>query len=101
MLKVRGMDVWLTRWTVFFAGVMALTIASAIVVNSGVVAQTLVEPNSKAKLSEPSGLAKSQPARRTKPCSSFGAGFVQVPGTAACVKISGALTVEGAANHGR
>src|SRR5262249_8052424 len=101
MLQGRGMDIWLARWTLFFAGVMALTIASAVVVNSGVVAQTLVEPNSKPKLSQPSGLAKSQPAPRTKSCSSFGVGFVQVPGTTACVKIGGAVTVEGVANHGR
>jgi Porin subfamily len=93
-----GMDHWITRWTVFCARLVAATIASAVAVNSGVIAQTLVEPNSKPKLSQPSGLPKSQPALRRKSCSAFGAGFAQVPGTDTCVKIGGYVTIEGAVN---
>ena len=87
----------MARWTVLCAGVVAVTIASAAVLNSGAIAQTLVEPNSKPKLSQPSGLAKSQPALRRKSCNAFGAGFAQVPGTDTCVKIGGYVTIEGTA----
>jgi Porin subfamily len=95
---MRGMDHWMARRTLFCAGVVALAIASAVAVNSGVIAQTLVEPNSKPKLSQPSGLPKSQPALRRKSCSSLGAGFAQVPGTDTCVKIGGYVTIEGTVN---
>ena len=95
------MDYWMARGTIFCALVVSVTIALAVVVDSGAVAQTLIEPNSKPKLSQPSGPAKSQPAPRTKSCSTFGAGFVQVPGTDTCVKIGGYVTMEGTVNHGR
>jgi Porin subfamily len=95
---MRGMDHRMARWTVFPACVVAVTIASAVVLNSGAIAQTLVEPNSKPKLSQPSGLTKSQPALRRKSCSAFGAGFAQVPGTDTCVKIGGFVTIEGTVN---
>jgi hypothetical protein len=93
---MRGMDHWMARWTAFCAGVVAATIASALVVSSGVIAQTLVEP--KPKTSQPSALAKSQPALRKKSCSAFGAGFAQVPGTDTCVKIGGYVTIDGTVN---
>jgi porin-like protein len=95
---MRGMDHRMARWTVFPARVVAVAIASAVVFNSGAIAQTLVEPNSKPKLSQPSGLTKSQPALRRKSCSAFGAGFAQVPGTDTCVKIGGFVTIEGTVN---
>jgi hypothetical protein len=95
---MHGMDHWMARWTAFCAGVVAVTIASAVVVDSGVVAQTLVEPNSKPKTSQPSSLAKSQPALRRKSCSAFGAGFAQLPGADTCVKIGGYVTIEGTVN---
>ena len=98
MLKMRGMN-RMTRWTVL--GVLAVTIALAVAVRSGAIAQTVVEPNSKPKLSQPPGPAKSQPAPRSRSCSSFGAGFVQIAGTDTCVKIGGFITTEGAVNHGR
>jgi hypothetical protein len=94
------MDHRMARWTVFCTRVAAATIASVVAVNSGVVAQTLVEPKSKPK-SQASGLAKSQPTLRSKSCSTFGAGFVQIPGTDACIKIGGYVAVEGTGNHGR
>jgi len=66
------------------------------VVESGVNAQTLVEP--KPKTSQPSALAKSQPALRRKSCSAFGAGFAQLPGTDTSVKIGGYVTIDGTVN---
>jgi hypothetical protein len=79
--------------------IVVLTISEA--ASSGAIAQTLIEPNSKPKLSQPSGLTKPQSGLRTKSCSAFGAGFVQVPGTDTCVKIGGYVTMEGTVNRGR
>ncbi|HEY2245323.1 MAG: porin [Xanthobacteraceae bacterium] len=93
------MNHWVARGTIFYAVVVA--VALAVVGVPGIGAQTLTEPNSKPKLSQPSGLAKSEPARRMKSCSTFGAGFVQIPGTDTCVKIGGYVTTEGTVNHAR
>jgi hypothetical protein len=93
------MNHWVARGTIFYAVVVA--VALAVVGVRGIGAQTLTEPNSKPKLSQPSGLAKSEPARRMKSCSTFGAGFVQIPGTDTCVKIGGYVTTEGTVNHAR
>ncbi len=79
--------------------VVLMTLCEA--ASSGAIAQTLIEPNSKPKLSQPPGSAKPQSGMRTKFCSAFGAGFVQLPGTDTCVKIGGFVTTEGAVNHGR
>ena len=94
------MDHWLVDCTIFRAAIVILiTLSEA--ASSGVIAQTLVEPNSKPKLSQPSGPGKPRTALRTKSCSAFGAGFVQIPGTDTCVKIGGYVTIEGTVNHGR
>ena len=66
---------------------------------SGVAAQTLSDPAPPAKWSPPSKAAKSKAAARAKTCSSFGPGFVNVPGTDACVKVGGWVTVEGSAGR--
>jgi len=65
---------------IFRAAIVALITLSQ-VVGSGVIAQTLVEPNPKPKLSQPPGSAKQQSGLRTKSCSAFGAG------TDTCVKV--------------
>jgi porin-like protein len=65
---------------------------------SGASAQTLSEPAPPAKWSPPSSAAKSK-AEHAKACSAFGPGFVNVPGTDACVKIGGWVTVEGSARR--
>jgi hypothetical protein len=84
----------------FRAAIVALiTLSEA--AGSGVIAQTLLEPNPKPKLSQPSGSAKQQSGLRTKSCSAFGAGFVQLPGTDTCVKIGGFVTMESTVNRGR
>jgi hypothetical protein len=70
---------------------------------TGAFAQTLTDPNPPAKWSPPHAAAKSPAAAATaataKPCSGFGAGFVQVPGTGACIKIGGWVSVEGSASR--
>jgi Porin subfamily len=63
------------------------------------VAQTLVQPSKQTRSLPPRDIAKSGPTRQAKSCSSYGAGFVPVPGTDGCVKI-GAF-VEGEASAGR
>lgn len=91
---------WLMDCTIFRAAIVVLiTLSEA--ASSGVTAQTLIEPNAKPKMSQPPGSAKQQPALRTKSCNTFGAGFVQIPGTDSCVKVGGFVTMEGAVNRGR
>ncbi len=68
------------------------------VMASGAAAQTLSDPAPSAKWSAPSKAAKSK-AEHAKACNSFGPGFVNVPGTDACVKIGGWVTVEGSARR--
>lgn len=65
---------------------------------SGAIAQTFSDPAPPAKWSPPSRAAKSQ-AARAKACTAFGPGFVNVPGTDACVKIGGWVSVEGSARR--
>jgi porin-like protein len=94
------MNHWLLRRRRIRAVIMVLTMALCEAVSSGAIAQTLIEPNSRPK-SQSLGQAKPQPALRTKACSAFGAGFVQIPGSNTCVKIGGFVTVEGGVDRGR
>jgi len=66
---------------------------------TGAVAQTLADPAPPTKWSPPSKAAKSPQAAHVKACSAFGPGFINVPGTDACVKIGGWVTVEGSARR--
>jgi Porin subfamily len=75
------------------AGLLLAVMASA------AAAQTLNDPAPPAKWSPPAKAAKSTEAARVRACSAFGAGFVNVPGTDACVKIGGGVTVEGSARR--
>ncbi len=55
-------------------------------------AQTLTSPDPKpAPLPAP---GKAPVRERVKTCSAYGAGFVQVPGTDACIKIGGFVRME-------
>jgi hypothetical protein len=67
---------------------IAMTIGFAAMAASGVLAQTLAEPNPPANSSPPLGSAS---AAKTHPksCPQYGAGFVQLPGSDTCVKIGG------------
>lgn len=67
----------------------ARLVATAIVVAaSGADAQTLTDPSPKPKWQPPAHAEKNHRAA-VKSCAAYGAGFVQVPGTGACVKIGG------------
>jgi hypothetical protein len=61
---------------------------------SNAAAQTLTDPNAP-KWSPHSAAKHHEAAQRKKSCKQFGAGFVAVAGTDACVKIGGWMTVEG------
>ena len=58
-------------------------------------AQTLADPSPPAQRSPPRAVAKSRPRPHLKSCSTFGPGFVNVPGTDTCVRISGWSETEG------
>jgi len=79
-----------------------VTIAAALLfaaATCGAAAQTLSGPVPPTKWSPPSKAAKSKEAAQLKACAAFGPGFVNVPGTDACVKIGGWVTVEGTARR--
>jgi hypothetical protein len=66
---------------------------------SNATAQTLTNPNAP-QWSPPHQAATHREATRPKKsCKQFGAGFVAVAGTDACVKIGGWVTVEGGAGR--
>ena len=46
---------------------------------------------------KPEPAAKVQPETRVKACAEYGAGFVRVEGTGACVKFGGYIRMEGTA----
>jgi hypothetical protein len=68
---------------------------------SPVFAQTLTDPSPPAKSSPPQPGAKSRPSvAAKKSCSVFGPGFVNVPGTDACVRIGGWVEMQaGTSGH--
>jgi hypothetical protein len=76
--------------------ILATAAALAIVV-SPCRTQTLTQPNPPAetKTSPPNGATKSRHAGHLKTCDAYGAGFRNIPGTDACIKIGGGVTVEG------
>ena len=59
-------------------------------------AQTLTAPDAPRKWMPRDG-RKSRASAHVKSCSNYGAGFVNVAGTDACVKIGGWVTIEGTA----
>lgn len=75
-------------------GLMAAVVAVTAVVATCVIAQTLIQPNGSTKQSPPPG-QKSHTTTHEQSCSAFGAGFVKMPGTEACVKIGGWVRMEG------
>ena len=80
--------------------IMAATAMLVVAVSSSVVAQMPTGPNSRTKLSPPPVTAKPRPMGRVKSCSVYGEGFVNVPGTDACIKIGGLVTIEGTVSPG-
>ncbi len=72
---------------------LAFLIAATAVGVVGAASQTLTNPDPKPVRSLPVP-AKSQAQENAKACPAFGTGFVQLPGTAACVKIGGSVTTD-------
>ena len=75
--------------------VLATAVALAAAVPSGI-AQTLTQPNPtpQAETPPPKDAAKSRHTGRVKTCDAYGAGFRNIPGTDACIKIGGGVTVD-------
>jgi Porin subfamily len=75
--------------------VLATAVALAAAVSSGV-AQTLTQPNPtpQAETPPPKDAARSRHTGRVKTCDAYGAGFRNIPGTDACIKIGGGVTVD-------
>jgi hypothetical protein len=73
--------------------VLATAAVLAIAVSPGA-AQTLTQPNPQTKTPPPAAVAKSRPTARVKTCDGYGAGFRNIPGTDACLKIGGGVTVD-------
>ncbi len=75
--------------------VTAVTISAAVIAPC-VMAQTLTQPNGPTKPSPPPPSKKPRAtAHHEESCGAFGAGFVKVPGTDACMKVGGWVTMEG------
>jgi hypothetical protein len=79
----------------------AALIAAAVATAGFARAQTLADPNPPPRRSPPAVQpgTKVKPTARVKSCSAYGAGFVNLPGTDACVKIGGWVEVEGSGSH--
>jgi len=82
------------RLTLRVGAVVAAILAIGIAAPSAL-AQTLTQPNPPVRWTPPRRAAESQPSAHGKSCDSFGAGFVAVPGSDACVKIGGWVSVDG------
>jgi hypothetical protein len=74
--------------------VLATAAVLAIAVSPGA-AQTLTQPNPQTKTPPPRVTTKSRPTGHVKTCDAYGAGFRNIPGTDACIKIGGSVTVDG------
>jgi hypothetical protein len=77
-----------------------MTIGFAVLAASGALAQTLADPNRPASSSSPPPASASTAKTHPKSCPQYGAGFVQLPGSDACVKIGGYVDGEiGSSRH--
>jgi hypothetical protein len=73
--------------------VLATAAALTILVSPGA-AQTLTQPNPQTKTPPPAAATKSRQTGHVKTCDAYGAGFRNIPGTDACIKIGGSVTVD-------
>ena len=73
--------------------VLATAAVLALVVSPGA-AQTLTQPNPPTKTPPSAVTTKSRPTVHVKTCDAYGAGFRNIPGTDACIKIGGSVTVD-------
>jgi hypothetical protein len=70
-------------------GQVAMMVSFALAATSGAFAQTLTAPNNASANSPSAPAAKSAATKHVKACPQFGAGFVQIPGSDACIKVGG------------
>jgi hypothetical protein len=63
-------------------------------------APALTAPKAQSKSSQPAS-ARAAPAGRANPCSIYGEGFANVPGTDTCVKVGGYVRSDAGVNLGR
>jgi hypothetical protein len=75
-------------------GFVPATVLALVISASSSVAQTLTQPNPKPQPLPPTVATKSRPAGHVKACDAYGAGFMNIPGTDACIKVGGGVTVE-------
>jgi hypothetical protein len=80
--------------------IVAITIALILFAGFAANAQTLTNPNPQTTW-QPHAAAKSPASTHVKSCAAYGAGFVNVPGTDACVKIGGYVSGEVTSRSGR
>jgi hypothetical protein len=73
--------------------VLATAAVLAIVVSPGA-AQTLTQPSPQTRTPPPAVTTKSRPTGHVKTCDAYGAGFRNISGTDACLKIGGSVTVD-------
>jgi hypothetical protein len=69
--------------------------------NAQTAAPTLIAPQAPSKTSRPVAPAKPKPAGRMNPCSVYGEGFVNVPGSDTCVKVGGYVRSDARVRLGR
>jgi hypothetical protein len=90
---MNGLSV-LTRLMLRRVSLMTAVVVTAAVIVPCASAQTLSHPNAPTKASPPPS-KKPRATAREESCGAFGAGFVRIPGTDACMKIGGWVTMEG------
>jgi hypothetical protein len=79
--------------------VIAAIVMVPVAGSSGAAAQTLTEP-SPPPPSSPAPAVKSVAAKHLKACPQYGAGFVQIAGSDACIKVGGSIDVQaGGSRH--
>jgi len=91
------------RWRLTLRGAAAMAAAAmfAVTIGDRAAGQTLIDPSSRSVPSRPPLAAKPHTSAHVKSCSAYGAGFVNIPGTDACIKIGGSVTVESTVSRGR
>jgi hypothetical protein len=89
------------RLTLRSAAAIAAAAMLAVAIGESAGAQTLVNPNPPAARAQPPPAPKPRTSERAKPCGAYGAGFVNIPGTGACVKIGGSVSVDSSVNRSR
>jgi hypothetical protein len=86
------------RLTLWSAIAIAMATTLSVTLGADVGAQTLTNPNPSTP-SRPPAAAKPDTSAHVKSCSAYGAGFVNIPGTDACVKVGGSVMVGGSVNR--